>query len=1145
MKKLLFLSFITMISSVLYAQEKPDSLMFSDAIEMAQHTLDSLELNATLIGGAVFYHSDYHDDYHDDDETIHSDSTTIGRSLNSLSLIVGEHEGDSLQPAHKAPMNPTGYSNLWEIYAYASEVDSLLYMEVNSEGVIYSEFYAAEEEELDFAILKPIPQEYIDSDSAAVIAEMLGGREFREEYSDTSGSFSFWDMQLTALHDYEAFPDQNPADVPVMWVASYYGVSMDHMGKAIAEEYTIYMDITSGDTLFTERFHLDDEQPYESQAILFSEAVSIAQLALDSLEISASLLGGEAYFGSVKYDDDYSEVEDLVSGHHQLFAPSRTVSDNSKESVPFILHEHEDDSLYPGNGSMMPAGASDRWNMYAYVASKDSIIAMGLDSEGLLYYDFIGEDSANMEEEVDFSQIKPLPQEYVDSDSAMILADNYGGAMFREMYTGGPEMYAFWDMSLLAIHEYWAIPDQNPADIPVMWVANYYGVSMNSMGEVMAEEYTIYMDITSGDTLFTERMRIDEEPPHKPEHQSIVFSDAVYLAQQALDSMGVSAMIMGGGTYYGSEDDDYGDDDYGDDDYGDDDYGDDGYSSNSTMWSGGRTPNFTGLSSQFRLVGTEHEDDSLGHGSGPGDDWPMIPNGYAPMWEVYAYEANLDSMILMAVSADGVMYYELFGEDDVEEEVDFSLMKPLPDDYVDSDSAVAIAEEIGGKLFREMYSESPERYAFWDMGLQAIHEYWAFLDENPADVPVMWSVSYYGIAADLSGNITAEEFVIYLDIATGDTIFTERYVEDLTPEPNGIVFSDAVYLAQQALDSMGVSAMIMGGGTYYGSEDDDYGDDDYGDDDYGDDDYGDDGYSSNSTMWSGGRTPNFTGLSSQFRLVGTEHEDDSLGHGSGPGDDWPMIPNGYAPMWEVYAYEANLDSMILMAVSADGVMYYELFGEDDVEEEVDFSLMKPLPDDYVDSDELFTMIFNQASLSMDDITTLLLPEIPAGINVVMDMELSILHNYWSFPIDLAPELIPVTWQMNMYASAMDSMGNVVMEDSLSMFMDVESGNLLYSSMDLTNSETERLEPVSITLHQNYPNPFNPTTSISFELNRAQNVSLIIYNMLGQEVMTLVNDRMGSGIHQITFDANSLASGVYLYRLITNQLILTKKMTLIK
>ncbi len=1128
MKKLLFLSFITMISSVLYAQDKPDSLLFSDAVELAQQTLDSLELNATLIGGAVFYHSDYHDDYYDDDEAIHSDSTEIGYFLNGLSLIIGEHEGDSLQPTYKAPMNPTGYSNLWEMYAYASDVDSLLYMEVNSEGVIYSEFYAIEEEELDFAVLKPIPQEYIDSDSAVTIAEMLGGSMFRDEYSDTSGSFSFWDMQLTALHDYEAFPDQNPADLPVMWVASYYGASVDHMGKAMTEEYTIYMDITSGDTLFTERIRVDDEQPYESQAILFSEAVSIAQLALDSLEISASLLGGEAYFGSVKYDDDYSEVEALASGNDPVFAPSFTFIEDSKESVPFILHEHEDDSLNPGYGSLMPAGASDRWDMYAYVASKDSIIVMGVDSEGLLYYDFIGEDSANVEEQVDFSQIKPLPQEYVDSDSAMILADNYGGAMFREMYTGGPEMYAFWDMSLLAIHEYWAIPDQNPADVPVMWVANYYGVSMNSMGEVMAEEYTIYMDISSGDTLFTERTRIVDEQPHEPEPQSIVFSDAVSIAQQALDSMGVSAVIMGGGTFYGP---------------GDDGYGDDGYPSDSTMWSGGSTPSFTGLGSTFSLVGTEHEDDSLGQGPGTGDDRPMVPNGYAPMWEVYAYDATEDSMIAMAVGADGVRYYELFGEGDVEEEVDFSLMKPLPQEYVDSDSAVAIAEILGGDMFREEYSKSPERYAFWDMELRALHEYWAIPDQNPADVPVMWSVSYYGIAADFSGNVTAEKYVIYLDIATGDTVFTERYVEDIGIEPNGIVFSDAVSIAQQALDSMGVSAVIMGGGTFYGPGDDDYGDDGY--DDGHDDGYGDDGYPSDSTMWSGGSTPSFTGLSSQFRLVGTEHEDDSLGQGPGPGDDRPMIPNGYAPMWEVYAYDATIDSMIAMAVGMDGVRYYELFGEGDVEEEVDFSLMKPLPQEYVDSDELFKMIFDEVITNSDQIAEMILPEIPEDLSVAMDMELRIIHDYWSIPLGLSPELIPVTWQMNMYVMAMDSMGSIMMEDSLSMYMDVQTGSILYASQDLTNSELELDQPFSTTLHQNYPNPFNPTTNIRFELRSAQHVSLTVYSMLGQQVMTLVNDRLESGVHQITFDASKLASGVYLYRLNTSTQSLTKKMTLIK
>ena len=155
------------------------------------------------------------------------------------------------------------------------------------------------------------------------------------------------------------------------------------------------------------------------------------------------------------------------------------------------------------------------------------------------------------------------------------------------------------------------------------------------------------------------------------------------------------------------------------------------------------------------------------------------------------------------------------------------------------------------------------------------------------------------------------------------------------------------------------------------------------------------------------------------------------------------------------------------------------------------------------------------------------------------------QDYWSLPVDLAPELIPLTWHMTMYATAMDSMGNVVMEDSLSMFMDAETGNLLYSSMDLTNSETEKYEPVSITLHQNYPNPFNPTTSISFELNKAQDVSLVVYNLLGQQVLILVNDRLESGQHRINVNASNLASGIYMYRLSTNSQSLTKKMTLIK
>ena len=207
--------------------------------------------------------------------------------------------------------------------------------------------------------------------------------------------------------------------------------------------------------------------------------------------------------------------------------------------------------------------------------------------------------------------------------------------------------------------------------------------------------------------------------------------------------------------------------------------------------------------------------------------------------------------------------------------------------------------------------------------------------------------------------------------------------------------------------------------------------------------------------------------------------------------------------------------------------------------------MKPLPESYIDSDVLFETIFQKATINGEDIVNMILPEIPTGSYLTMDMEVRILHDYWSLPVDLAPELIPVTWHMNMYANAMDSMGFVVMEDSLSMFMDAGTGELLYASKEMTNIEDELNVPIVTTLHQNYPNPFNQTTSISFELNKAQNVSLVVYNLLGQNVLTLVNDRLESGQHRINVNAFDLASGIYIYRLTTSSESFTKKMTLIK
>lgn len=90
-------------------------------------------------------------------------------------------------------------------------------------------------------------------------------------------------------------------------------------------------------------------------------------------------------------------------------------------------------------------------------------------------------------------------------------------------------------------------------------------------------------------------------------------------------------------------------------------------------------------------------------------------------------------------------------------------------------------------------------------------------------------------------------------------------------------------------------------------------------------------------------------------------------------------------------------------------------------------------------------------------------------------------------------------------------------------------------------------PGTIRLHQNYPNPFNPATTLSFELPAAHLVDFKIYDVLGQEIAVLLNDQsLEAGTHHIDFDASSLSSGVYIYRIeLDNGKSLSRKMTLIK
>ncbi len=89
------------------------------------------------------------------------------------------------------------------------------------------------------------------------------------------------------------------------------------------------------------------------------------------------------------------------------------------------------------------------------------------------------------------------------------------------------------------------------------------------------------------------------------------------------------------------------------------------------------------------------------------------------------------------------------------------------------------------------------------------------------------------------------------------------------------------------------------------------------------------------------------------------------------------------------------------------------------------------------------------------------------------------------------------------------------------------------------------EPLVYELKSNYPNPFNPTTQISYQIPENSFVNLIVYNALGQEVAQLVNQHQSSGQYSVKFNAANLPSGVYIYKLQTNNFSDVKKMLIMK
>ncbi len=109
-----------------------------------------------------------------------------------------------------------------------------------------------------------------------------------------------------------------------------------------------------------------------------------------------------------------------------------------------------------------------------------------------------------------------------------------------------------------------------------------------------------------------------------------------------------------------------------------------------------------------------------------------------------------------------------------------------------------------------------------------------------------------------------------------------------------------------------------------------------------------------------------------------------------------------------------------------------------------------------------------------------------------------------------------------------------------------SGNGTFCNAPVdVESEDDIVTPKEFSLSQNYPNPFNPNTVIKYQLPISSQVAIKVYDLLGNEIKTLVNEEKPAGFYEVEFNASNLSSGFYIYKITAGNFIQTKKMIVLK
>tara|TARA_R110000868_G_scaffold410693_6_gene699891 strand:- start:11035 stop:14199 length:3165 start_codon:yes stop_codon:yes gene_type:complete len=783
--------------------------------------------------------------------------------------------------------------------------------------------------------------------------------------------------------------------------------------------------------------------------ISFSDALEIAQQVIENLDNNPVIVGGATFYASLSAFENQEEDSMAFKSNAIKSMVNKIPSIEADESTEEDFFEI----------ISTPSGFQLEWTIFGYDAIKDSAFSVVATPFGAQFSGYLSEEDAEFPEGVSFSDIKILPETFIDSDSAATIIEAHGGWEFREEFS---DENSFWNVELQALNNFWDLDeDTTITDAPVMWYAEYSGYSFDPFSDEITQAYfVIYLDIETGEIIYS-----DTEFGGFNEESLITFSEALELAQPLIDNLENTPEIVGGSTFYAS----------------------------AGIFEDGEQSEFQNKSLSKALASYNEEE-------GPGKILNFLsePNGKQFEWELYGYDAVKDSVFSISVSIFDSEFHGYISADEAElpEELEFSDIELLPEAFIDSDSAAVIIEENGGWEFRSHFSGS---FDFWEMELTALNNFWELNEDTTViDAPVMWTGEYYGFSYDPFTDYFVEGyFKIYLDIETGEIIFSKSEISELS-NTSHITFNEAVDLADSLMNDLPNNPELLGGSTHY------------------------------------------TNVEIIFKRAIKEIPNSLKSKVVAKMEDelpFAVQPDGYAYSWELFAYDPVKDSILVLNVTEFDAHFTGYFGENDFDDPIEFDDIRPLPFTHIDSDSAASIMDTEGALAfrtgMEE----------SEFNWYWDVELELLHDFWDYPLDQSPTA-PISWRVEYYAWAYNSETEEVLEDSLTIYLDAETGTVLYSSLLVSNDDDPET-PEEFNLSQNYPNPFNPSTNIPFTLSEASRVEISVYSILGQKVATIVNGLYPVGSHNIQWDARNLASGVYIYRMQAGGFSQTRKLILLK